>query len=61
MDEVEKRLEILHRQVATQNGRKVDCYYSEGHGALFVEHGYPMHPNYVVLAFPDIAIRQGMA
>jgi hypothetical protein len=52
-----QKLATLQEQVARQAGQKVDCYYMEGYGALFVPHGYPLHPNYIMLAFPDIAIR----
>ena len=55
--DLDKRLESLHKQVATQFGHKVDMYYEEGKGALFVPSGYPLHPNNVIFAFPDIAIK----
>lgn len=55
-----QRLEILQNQVAHQSGQKVDCYYMDGYGALFVPENYPLHPNFVIFAFPDIAIRQSM-
>jgi hypothetical protein len=50
------RLRVLQEQVAKQSGHKVDCYYQEGYGALLVPHNYPLHPNYVIFAVPDIAL-----
>jgi hypothetical protein len=52
-----QRLYILHQQIAHQAGQKVDLYYYEGYGALAVPHGAPLHPSYIMFAFPDIAIR----
>lgn len=52
-----QRLYILQQQIATQASQKVDLYYYEGYGALAVPNGYLLHPNNVIFAFPDIAIR----
>lgn len=58
--DLNQRLQALQRQVAEQVGHKVDVYYYEGYGALFVAHGQILHPMTVIFAFPDIAIRQGI-
>lgn len=55
-----QRLVLLQQQVAEQVGHGVDCYYMDGYGALFVHAGYPLHPNYIIFAFPDIAIKMNM-
>ena len=52
-----ERLELLLRQISNQAGHKVDLYYYEGYGALAVPHGAPLHPSFVIFAFPDVAIR----
>lgn len=57
--ELMQRLAILQQQIVNQAGHAVDLYYMEGYGALAVPQGYPFHPNYIIFAFPDIAIRMG--
>lgn len=58
--DIDQRLQILQRQVSIQFNQKVDCYYYEGYGALFVPYGQIFHPNTIIFAFPDNAIRQGL-
>lgn len=60
MKNLDVRLMTLHRQVVEQFGIKVDMYYYEGYGALFVPYGQIFHPNTIIFAFPDNAIRQGL-
>lgn len=55
-----QRLAILQQQIATQAGHRVDLYYYEGYGALAVRYGYPLQPQFVVFAFPDVAVRMEM-
>ena len=58
-DGLDKRLAILHRQVAIECGYRIDMYYYQGYGALFVPKGYPLTPSTVIFAFPDNAIQFG--
>jgi hypothetical protein len=52
-----QRLYILQRQLVDQSGIKIDLYYYEGYGALAVPHGFPLQPQHVIFAFPDVAIQ----
>jgi hypothetical protein len=51
----------LFKSIHEQTDRNIDLYYYEGYGALVVPHGYPLHPNYVLLAVPDYIITMGMS
>ena len=57
---LDQRLLSLQKSVAHEFGGKVDCYYQEGYGALFIPHGYPLRPYYVILAVPEVFLIQGL-
>jgi hypothetical protein len=57
MDNINGYLQNVLESLYNQTGRKHDCHYKEGYGALFVPEGYPLHPRNVIHAIDEMQIK----
>lgn len=51
-------LSSVQESIHQQTGLVSDCYYREGHGALYVQYGVPLQFQHVIFALPEQQIRQ---
>ncbi|MEC0328757.1 hypothetical protein P4H42_03850 [Paenibacillus macerans] len=56
-DTVSEVLLDAQRRLSEQTGGKIDVYYTEGKGALFVPGDSPLEPDSVILAIPEQLLR----
>ncbi|WP_340028930.1 hypothetical protein MHB71_04765 [Paenibacillus sp. FSL H7-0940] len=57
MSKINQVLASMQRSISEQNNAKIDVYYTEGKGALFVPSGAALSPENVMLAVDETQLR----
>lgn len=57
MSRINQVLAGMQRSISEQNNAKIDVYYTEGKGALFVPGGATLSPENVMLAVDETQLR----